>query len=133
MSIDKLEKMCLCIFVALGLFVGVGVISMVVQEVVNPIQARRLIPYPVTHEYKLVDISFYEDVRTNMRGGITGRDTCIKYSFVLNNQVITKEYYYNDSMYKIYITEEEPKIVQINNNDNLDFYVSEEMLRNLHR
>lgn len=91
---------------------------------------------PVVNEYELVSISFFNEVRTNNFGRVISNERHLRYSFIYNNKVITKEQPYDSSYdenkYRIYKSEDgKSKIVQIDLNDELDFYLNDEMLKNL--
>lgn len=91
---------------------------------------------PVVNEYELVSISFFNKVRTNNFGGVMSDERYLRYSFMYNNQVVTKEQPYDSSYdenkYRMHKSEDgKSKIIQIDLNDELDFYLNDEMLKNL--
>ncbi|MFR2887919.1 MAG: hypothetical protein ACLTDM_06985 [Clostridium butyricum] len=91
---------------------------------------------PVVNEYELVSISFFNKVKTNTFGRVISDERYLRYSFMYNNKIITKEQPYDSSYdenkYRIYKSEDgKSKIVQIDLNDELDFYLNDEMLKNL--
>lgn len=91
---------------------------------------------PVVNEYELVSISFFNKVRTNNFGGVISDERYLRYSFMYNNKVVTKEQPYDSSYdenkYRIHKSEDvKSKIVQIDLNDELDFYLNDEMLKGL--
>lgn len=91
---------------------------------------------PVVNEYELVSISFLNKVRTNNFGGVISDERYLRYSFMYNNKVVTKEQPYDSSYdenkYRIHKSEDgKSKIVQIDLNDELDFYLTDEMLKSL--